>query len=763
VATRLYFVANLTPSTSPTFDSGWSNTEDAVRRRLHTSKLSATEQITGDTSGAAGDHDLAVQLISPPLDGAQTVSGSFSLVSRVRELDLADNINKRWRHAKVVSNDGTVVRGTLEATVSTGSAVEFSAATLQGQTHALNAGISSVSALDGDRIVVEFGYGNSAAGTTPEFTTEIGGNGTDHANSNGDTTGTVPWVEFSANLTFKAEVTTVALGQAVETETAQALSLNKTIFVSLGQVTETETAQAVTSDRGVPLGQVVETETAQPLILPFVPLGQVEELETAQAISVAKHVLLGQVVESEQAAAFTVKTTSFPVVGAWRKRVGLTWRQGLDDFVASFGPPQGHVSDYFAAGSNPLSAANITALQDGFDLHIFWKPQSGTGTWADVAAGLRDTTVDAAAQSIKNQAPKKIWLTLHHEPEDNVGAAGSGMTAADYRNMWAHVRARFDALNVTNVTWVLVYQNSHSPNAGQMVPLYPGDQYVDIVSQQDYIICTTSPSQLAVKWIEDLDFLTANAGVNRQWHLKPKAVTEWGADLGGDPNPCPTGNRGTVTHRADTIDGITAILPILGQRGVVELRYFDSNNPPTASGFLEPLPSVDAQAFLNLKTTSEAGQTGPILVPLGQALESEIAQPLTVQFSTTLVAQLGQVVETELAQALTVQQTATIFATLGQVVESELAQVLTVVQGTTQFVPLGQVTEQELAQAITAVQFFTQFIPLGQVLEVELAQGLVLTIAGPGPELEFTIRAPSYNFRPKLYRTSFQVTNPGSS
>jgi len=55
----------------------------------------------------------------------------------------------------------------------------------------------------GDIIVVEIGLGESAAGTTPNYNSELGGIGTDHANANSDVTGSVPWVEFSANLVFQ--------------------------------------------------------------------------------------------------------------------------------------------------------------------------------------------------------------------------------------------------------------------------------------------------------------------------------------------------------------------------------------------------------------------------------------------------------------------------------------------------------------------------------------------------------------------------------
>jgi hypothetical protein len=292
--------------------------------------------------------------------------------------------------------------------------------------------------------------------------------------------------------------------------------------------------------------------------------------------------------------------TLYPKLGLWRERGG-SWRSDMDSGEAVYGKFQGHWSQYHAQGDYPLSSAEITALGDGKALHVFWKPPHTTSqTWAQVAAGANDTNVDAVANSIKAQAPKQIWLTLWHEPDDDIGTAGAG-TAADYVAMWQHVRARFDALAVTNVTWVMVYQNSHS-HPEVMASLWPGDAYVDITSQQDYIVAGTTPSQLATKWLEDLEYLVSNTAAGRNWSYlsRPQAFTEWGADLGGV--------RGTNSHRAQTIDAIRGILPDLASRNVVEIRYFDAR-----SDVIDDPPSVDGLAFQALKDATESGQsTGPI-------------------------------------------------------------------------------------------------------------------------------------------------------
>jgi hypothetical protein len=199
--TRLYFTANDVAPITPGF-AGWADTSQAIRRNLSIAKLAATEVRSGTLSGVAGNNALAAQLISLPLSGAQTISGTWSAVSRGRELTATDNIVQKLRFASVVSGDGGTVRGTLVALSAGSNATELTLA-LAGNTHSISGGITSVNALDGDRIVVELGYGEAASGTTPQWEFALGGNGTDHANAQGDTTGTVAWVEFSTNLVFQ--------------------------------------------------------------------------------------------------------------------------------------------------------------------------------------------------------------------------------------------------------------------------------------------------------------------------------------------------------------------------------------------------------------------------------------------------------------------------------------------------------------------------------------------------------------------------------
>ncbi len=79
-----------------------------------------------------------------------------------------------------------------------------------------------------------------------------------------------------------------------------------------------------------------------------------------------------------------------------------------------------------------------------------------------------------------------MFLTIYHEPEDNVNpSAGSGMTPDDYAAMYRHVVTRLRELGVTNAVFVwntMGYYGWESYLDG----LYPGHEYVDWMCYDPY-------------------------------------------------------------------------------------------------------------------------------------------------------------------------------------------------------------------------------------------------------------------------------------
>lgn len=157
-----------------------------------------------------------------------------------------------------------------------------------------------------------------------------------------------------------------------------------------------------------------------------------------------------------------------PLSGAWfgatTAAVGVQTESsstGLSDWVRDIGS-RPHILAFYKSGTwgGSLSATERTMCDPVNGPHaipfIHMKFNSGNASWAQVAAGARDSDIDNFMAGIKTY-PNKVMLSIFHEPEDNVGGSGSGNTAADYRAMWARVRARADAANVTNVVWVMQY------------------------------------------------------------------------------------------------------------------------------------------------------------------------------------------------------------------------------------------------------------------------------------------------------------------
>lgn len=306
----------------------------------------------------------------------------------------------------------------------------------------------------------------------------------------------------------------------------------------------------------------------------------------------------------------------YPKLGLWHQGPG-SWRADQDSFEQTYGAFQGHWSEYYVPGAVPIAADVEQAFNDGKNIHIYWK--SYDTSWGDTAAGGYDTEADAFAADVVALCAgtgRKLWVTLHHEPEDdyiNHGSGGTGWTAANYRGMWQQVRARFDAGGASQyVTWVCVFQNSHSHPA-EMITLWGDDSVmdglVDIVSQQDYVpISNPDPAgRIVTRWMEDLEWARTNESSGRHWGYlsKPQAFTETGL-LGGAT---------TATQRAQVCDGIRGMLGDLGSRNVAEIRWFSSGN-----NVIEAPPSTDGVAFQALKAATEQGQQQPPVVVAGVAL-----------------------------------------------------------------------------------------------------------------------------------------------
>ena len=214
MATRFYMPSSGTAGASPSPSASWGATAGTSRVPTSTTKSNTAFDSSGtytETSTTNGINVLGRQFVSAPL-AAQTISGTFSLV--VACLESSTNANASLQAiVRVVSNDGSTVRGTLyaghsAANTTTAGALGQEMAT-SGTTRIMNAvALSLVTLQEGDRIVVEVGgrFANTTA-TAMAQTFQWGdpSSASDYALTAGNTSlAPAAWFEFSQNLVFQS-------------------------------------------------------------------------------------------------------------------------------------------------------------------------------------------------------------------------------------------------------------------------------------------------------------------------------------------------------------------------------------------------------------------------------------------------------------------------------------------------------------------------------------------------------------------------------
>lgn len=207
MATRVYFPETEAAAVSPTISgTDWEHINTLRRRLLLTPDGSAltTTNYAPDGADDLTDKDAHHrQYVSDPLR-AQTISGNVKAQFQCLEDNNANNLFLTLK-IYVVSNDGSSVTGTLLAI--TRDATE-AASSLTNRAFGSTA-MSSVSAADNDRLVIEVGLGGSctASGGVQGHNGSIrfgcSAAGGDLAEDDSSTGTTVrPWVEFANTITF---------------------------------------------------------------------------------------------------------------------------------------------------------------------------------------------------------------------------------------------------------------------------------------------------------------------------------------------------------------------------------------------------------------------------------------------------------------------------------------------------------------------------------------------------------------------------------
>jgi len=196
------------------------------------------------------------------------------------------------------------------------------------------------------------------------------------------------------------------------------------------------------------------------------------------------------------------------------------------------GHPLDIFHDYHPPGSLPLNSTEIHyADRANTYIYVNWKPASN---WADADGGdaAINANIDQAAASIKSVAPHKIFLTVWHEPENDVSGGttcaikpGTAGTPAQYIAMWQNVESRFAADGVSNVVWVMNYMG-YAPWDCLIPQLWPGNNLVDWVTFDTY------GTNAAPNWSGTVgrlyNLLTSDSNSTTDFDSKPWGVAEFG-------------------------------------------------------------------------------------------------------------------------------------------------------------------------------------------------------------------------------------------
>lgn len=264
--------------------------------------------------------------------------------------------------------------------------------------------------------------------------------------------------------------------------------------------------------------------------------------------------------------------------------------------------------DYHPPGSDPLNADEISAIKrSNTYAYINWKPASNWSS-ADGGNSTVNANIKKAADNIKTVAPHKVFLTVWHEPQNDVSGGttcklsgkGNAGTPAQYRAMWQNVRNIFNSEGVNNVVWVINYQGY--PAYDCMIPeLYPGNNLVDWVAFETY---AAGSQTMADRLAHAYGVLTNDTDSTHNFTSKPWAVGEFG-DCGD-----------TASNSASNYQGYKAAFDQNKFPRIKMAMVFDSaNGPGGTSGCLVDNSSAELSAWKALANDAVFKSTTPSPTP----------------------------------------------------------------------------------------------------------------------------------------------------
>lgn len=205
MATRFYLPDSGAAAVSPAFTATWEKTTGADRIRTSTNRIGSAMAVSNRAGNGANPSDvLARQYVSDPLFAAVSISGTVKGMIKVAEVANTNNYVPGF--IMTVVDSSNALRGTLLTALATGTefATSQQSRKFPGAWSSPGTAITTVSALVGDRIVIEIGYTQTSTATANGGFTFGDDSASDLGESENETNTFNPWIELSASLSFVA-------------------------------------------------------------------------------------------------------------------------------------------------------------------------------------------------------------------------------------------------------------------------------------------------------------------------------------------------------------------------------------------------------------------------------------------------------------------------------------------------------------------------------------------------------------------------------
>ncbi|MGI8576923.1 MAG: hypothetical protein ACR2KG_03195 [Nocardioidaceae bacterium] len=176
------------------------------------------------------------------------------------------------------------------------------------------------------------------------------------------------------------------------------------------------------------------------------------------------------------------------------------------------------------------------------------------GTWADVAVGRYDAWLSGLLRNLK-QTGKPVMLSLHHEPEDDIGPRG--MTPGSWVAMQRHAISMAGNLAPNTTIVPILMQWTFDPNSGRK----PSDWLVSTADVFGLDCYNDWTRQNGIAWTP---FVDKASMVLPYTHGKPIAIGEYGC-------------RTDHSRPGRAAKWMTDAFEFCSRNNVIAMSYYDSN------------------------------------------------------------------------------------------------------------------------------------------------------------------------------------------